>query len=99
MFICISNEFLEKNEKINFEKIKDETIFVSKKYSNGRYNGYLKNNKRNGKGKMTYDNGNKYDGYWVNDKKQGEGIMEYDNEDIYNGTWKNGNCKWKNNIF
>ena len=91
MFICISNEFLEKNEKINFEKIKDEIIFVSKKYSNGIYNGYLKNNKRNGKGKMTYDNGNKYDGYWVNDKKQGEGIMEYDNEDIYNGTWENDN--------
>ena len=54
---------IKEKEKINFEKIKDETIFVSKKYSNGIYNGYLKNNKRHGKGKMTYDNGNKYDGY------------------------------------
>ena len=38
-------------------------------YNNGDiYKGDLKNDKREGKGKMIYNNGDKYDGEWINDK-------------------------------
>ena len=70
-FICVYHVFFKKktgNKEI--KNINDDKIFDSKQYSKGLYIGYLKNNKKIGKEKMTNDNGNKYDGEWVNDKKR-----------------------------
>ena len=59
-------------------------------YKNGdKYNGYWKNNKKEGKGIMKYNNGDKYEGYWKNDKKDGYGIMKYKNGNKYEGNWNN----------
>ena len=54
-------------------------------YENGKYEGYFKNNKRNKKGIMIYNNGDIYEGYWLNDKKNGKGIINYHNNEIYEG--------------
>ena len=56
---------------------------------------------RNGKGIMTYKNGNIYDGEWKNNEKDGKGIMTYKNKDssnkykngVYEGNWINDQ-KW-----
>ena len=60
-----------------------------KKYEDGEYKGELKNNKRDGKGIMIYNNGNKYEGEWKNDVKEGKGIMISNNGNKYEGEWKN----------
>jgi hypothetical protein len=59
----------------------------------GMYKGYISNNKRNGKGKMTYEyeggpNGI-YDGDWDNNSREGQGKMIFENSDIYEGAWEN----------
>jgi hypothetical protein len=62
---------------------------------NGLYEGQILNNKRNGKGKMTYKNKSNgrqngiYDGDWDNNSRDGQGKMIFENNDIYEGTWKN----------
>lgn len=42
--------------------------------SGAKYEGYWKNNKKEGKGKKIFDNGDVYIGDWINDKAHGYGI-------------------------
>ena len=51
----------------------------------GKYIGYWKRDKMDGKGLLIDSYGNNYKGYWVNGKKHGEGRMKYVNGDEYIG--------------
>lgn len=54
-----------------------------------RYTGEYKDGKKNGHGKMTYENGAVYEGYWKDDMKNGKGkIVDIDGTS-YEGEWKN----------
>ena len=60
-----------------------------------RYEGYWKDGKKNGQGKMIYEyDKNKvpkiyYIGDWEKDKKKGRGILYYGKSDYYDGSWEN----------
>ena len=41
--------------------------------------GNYKNNQKNGKGRIKYDNGDEYFGNWVNDKMEEFGNYKYNN--------------------
>jgi len=56
-----------------------------------KYEGPLKNGKKEGKGIYIYENGCKYEGYFKNDKKHGSGIFYYANGDRYKGNFYEGN--------
>ena len=61
----------------------------SKEYENGLYQGELVNDKREGKGVMFYNCGDKYEGEYKNDQKNGKGI--YISEGYkYEGDFKDG---------
>ena len=62
---------------------------IEKKYKIGKYIGELKNDKREGKGIMYYNSGNRYEGDFRNDKREGKGIYYYNNGDRYEGDFKN----------
>ena len=85
----------EEDNRISFEDFYNDKFFHNeidckiKIPKKGIYEGKLKEGKREGKGKMTYDNGDEYNGEWENDKKNGEGIYKYANGDEYEGEWKN----------
>ena len=103
----------EEDNRISFEDFYNDKFFHNeidckiKIPKKGIYEGKLKEGKREGKGKMTYDNGDEYNGEWENDKKNGEGIYKYANGDEYEGEWendkKNGKGKYiykkSNNYF
>ena len=57
---------------------------------NAKYEGDWVEGKREGKGVMTWKNGNKCDCEWKNDKRHGKGTLTYSNGDKYEGEWKNG---------
>ena len=61
-----------------------------KTYDEGKYEGQLKDNKREGKGTMLYNNGDKYEGEWKNDVIEGRGKFYWNDGEIYEGDWKNG---------
>ena len=61
----------------------------TKEYPDGTYVGNIVNDKREGKGRMQYENGDVYSGNWVNDKREGYGFMRYVNDDSYTGDWVN----------
>ena len=68
------------------------------KYKNGNeYKGYLKNDKKDGTGKLKIKNGEEYDGTWSNDNFI-EGKVIYTNGDIYDGKWEN-NCIFNGKII
>ncbi len=83
----------------------DEFISLTKEvtidYDGGTYNGLIFNNVPNGKGKMTYNNGN-YFGEWKDGKKNGIGQYTWKEGDVYEGEWKDnkrsgkGKYIWKN---
>ena len=60
------------------------------KYANALYTGECKNNKRDGRGRVVFDDGAKYEGDWKDDKKNGHGTQYYRNGMIYNGEWMDG---------
>ena len=71
------------------------TPVTTEKYENGDvYEGELKDDKRNGQGKMTYANGDAYEGTWVDGQRSGEGTYTWadSTEDVphfYTGLWMN----------
>ena len=80
-------------------KSKTSTNFYSKKrhkygaiykkiyYKDSYYEGWTFNNKRHGKGRLTYHNGNYKDGIWKNNEFQ-EGIYYFSNGDYEKGTFE-----------
>ncbi|CAF0906417.1 unnamed protein product [Rotaria sordida] len=61
----------------------------------GCYVGEWQHDKKHGKGRHRYRNGDIYDGLWrdgpyKNDKKNGKGILIYSNGDKYEGMFKDG---------
>ncbi|GAB1462092.1 hypothetical protein [Pedobacter sp.] len=56
----------------------------------GTYVGIMFNNKKNGKGKMTYPNGEFYEGEWKDDEKTIGIEKRSDGTTKYEGGWKNG---------
>jgi len=59
------------------------------KYVNATYIGECTKNKKDGRGRIVFRNGEKYEGSWKNDKKNGHGTQHYVNGMIYSGEWKN----------
>ncbi|KAL4483005.1 hypothetical protein ABPG74_019031 [Tetrahymena malaccensis] len=72
-------------------------------YTDGRkYEGYLQNEMRNGKGKIYFNQTSPYKMYqgdWLNDKIEGFGIFEFKNGDIYEGNFINNYFKGKGICF
>ena len=64
-----------------------EGVFFARGYY--KYDGDWKLDKRDGKGKFSYDNGaGEYEGSWKDDMRHGKGIMFIPNEYEYDGEWK-----------
>ena len=69
------------------------------KYKNALYTGECKKNKKEGRGRIVYSNGNKYEGSFKNDKKDGHGTYYYSNGLMYNGEWKKGKYNGKGSLI
>jgi hypothetical protein len=71
--------------------ISSQTVALSKseyEKKGERYEGYLKDGKKDGKGKFIYVNGNYYDGEWKDNKKNGKGVYFYAiTNERYEGSW------------
>ena len=55
----------------------------------GCYEGEFNNDKREGKGTMSFDDGNIYIGDWLNDMANGKGKFISKNKYEYEGDWVN----------
>ena len=62
------------------------TEIIRYRFREGIYTGQIKNGKKHGQGKMTYNNGDVYEGQWIDNKKHGKGVMKYDEESMRNMT-------------
>ena len=96
-------KIINKEGKLLFDGIVNKdgelTGYLNQKYeSGGEYEGDIKNNLKEGKGKFKFLNGNIYEGEFENDNFHGYGKFIckelYDNgevfEEIYEGNWENG---------
>lgn len=54
-----------------------------------RYEGFMKNGKRDGTGKYTWADGSTYEGGYKNDVKDGEGTFKWADGSSYSGNYKN----------
>lgn len=72
--------------------------FVDKQVAEGHYKGFVKDNKPEGYGKMSYANGDTYLGSWDNGFWSGPGIYCNNSDSVY-GNWEkgsiNGNVRFK----
>ena len=78
--------------KINPDKMSNfEELKINKeqelKYEQGMFIGNLAYGRREGKGIMYYNVGDRYDGEWINNKREGKGIMHFNSGDRYEGKW------------
>ena len=65
-------------------------------YNNGKYEGEMLNDKKEGKGIFYYNDGGRYEGDWKNDLREGKGIYHYYSVGgRYDGDWKNGKREGK----
>ena len=80
--------------------VENETSKVNKMYENGdKYEGGLRDNKKEGKGILYYKNGNRFEGEIRNDKQDGDGIYYFSNGDKYIGKWSNGKVEYNGILF
>jgi len=63
-------------------------ILISKEE---KYEGEFKNNEKEGKGRLTYEDGVIYEGNFVNGEFKGKGVMTWNNEYQYEGEFKGAN--------
>ncbi|MEX2804885.1 hypothetical protein AB3329_07225 [Streptococcus sp. H31] len=59
------------------------------------YTGYVVNNRMNGQGKLTYENGDVYEGHFTNGVFNGQGTFTSSNGWSYSGSFKNGQADGK----
>ena len=52
------------------------------------YNGQMIDGKRDGRGVITFANGNSFEGDFKNDKIVGNGVFRWANGDVYTGSFK-----------
>jgi radial spoke head protein 1 len=57
---------------------------------NMKYEGEYLENKKEGHGRMTYQDGGIFEGGWKDNERHGMGTYFYPNGDSYSGEWKNG---------
>ena len=73
---------------------------IKMEYPDGsRYEGEIKNGKKEGKGILYYNNGDKYDGFFKDDKKEINGVLYYKNGNIYEGEFKNDKKNGKGTFY
>ena len=93
-----NNINLIRNDIYNLQKIiinNNNYINGTKIYTFGKYIGQLKNNLRDGKGIMYYNNGDRYEGDWKNDKQEWKGVKYWNDGDRYEGDYKNDKAEGK----
>ena len=54
------------------------------------YEGEFVNNRREGKGRLIYENGSVYEGEWKDDEMNGRGVLKTADGDEYTGEWVDG---------
>lgn len=59
-------------------------------FSEGKYIGHFKKNKREGEGKIIYNTGDSYIGQFKKNLFHGKGKFTYSNGDVYKGHWSDG---------
>ena len=62
------------------------------------YVGHVKNNKMNGKGKLTYKNGDQYEGNFVNGQFDGQGTFKAKGGWTYKGQFSKGQANGKGTL-
>lgn len=63
------------------------------------YRGEWKNNKRHGKGKHNWANGDYYEGEYVDDQREGYGIYQFASGERYEGEWKDDLREGKGTVY
>ena len=72
----------------SYDVIQGEGTLIQK---NKKYIGEFKDNKKNGRGTLTYENSSKsYNGSFKNDKFDGKGILTFENGSKYQGSFIDG---------
>lgn len=62
--------------------------FKESKATGEKYDGEMRNGKRNGKGTNTWSSGARYDGEWHDNKQNGKGTITWPNGSRYEGAWR-----------
>ena len=86
LFQNIIKKYIIKNKKNIFNEVNKKS---------NQYNGQIINGKKNGFGKMNYENGDLYEGLWKDGLREGEGTLINNNGDKYYGIWENDSLKDK----
>lgn len=83
---------LENGAKYEGEWIKDTDIRDGRGIQiwldGSRYEGYWKNNKANGLGRLIHADGDIYEGDWKDDKAHGNGVYTHTDGSRYEGQWR-----------
>ena len=87
------------NEKNNEIMFSTPTVIEEKLFDGGKYIGELRNGKREGKGKMLYNDGTTYEGEYKNDLRDGYGIFNINNGNRYVGYFKDNTYDGKGTLY
>jgi len=81
------------------EKGEATGFIMQKEKSEYEYEGYVVNNLKEGKGKLTFANGNVYEGEFKDDMRNGYGKFTFANGNVYEGEFKDDMRHGKGTIY
>jgi len=79
--VCLSRQ-------ISKDEVKNGFGTMSSQIAEIRYEGEIREGKKEGIGRIWWSNGDRYLGDWKKDSKEGFGFMMWENGDRYEGWWK-----------
>ena len=99
----VEEELRKRAEEESRAKAEAKSEATTKKaklnFSNGYYEGEVKNGQANGNGTFYYNDGDRYEGEWTNDKRNGKGTFYCADGKRYEGEWKNGKRNGKGTFY
>ena len=89
--------YINESKQSNF--IRDYTVIEEKLFNGGKYIGEIRNEKREGKGKMLYNDGSTYEGEYKNDLRNGYGIFNIKQDNRYEGYFRDNKYDGKGTMY
>ena len=100
LIIKINNnkEYINKLNQSKISTINNKN-YQELELDDGKYFGEIVNGKKEGKGIICFNNGNRYEGEFKNDKYNGRGIYYWNNGNMYKGDFINGKKEGKGKYY
>ena len=89
-FLIYTSLFLYITPYAQRQELKKGNLKIQSRGMSADYSGQVLNDRANGRGSATFENGDSYEGWWVENRPSMQGKMHFADGSVYDGDWDKG---------